>query len=69
MAVAGLVMEHGGSVDQAIAREFEATLAIDTLEVLAGGLPPRALGLVVEWASERRAGLLNNWNRARRHLP
>ncbi|MGH9319802.1 MAG: DUF4160 domain-containing protein [Vicinamibacteria bacterium] len=29
----------------------EALVAIETLSVFAGRLPPRAMGLVVEWAS------------------
>jgi hypothetical protein len=30
--------------------EFEATIDIDTLEVMQGDLPSRALNLVKEWA-------------------
>jgi hypothetical protein len=46
-----------------------ALIAIDTLSLLAGGLPPRALGLVTEWAAMHRAELLENWNRARGQTP
>lgn len=42
---------------------------IETLEIIAGELPPRALRLVVEWAEEHRAELVDNWERARRHEP
>lgn len=35
----------------------EALIAIDTLEVIAGTLPSRALGLVYEWAGQHRAEL------------
>jgi hypothetical protein len=45
----------------------EASIDIETLEVIAGELPPRALRLVVEWASEHQAELRENWERARRH--
>jgi len=48
--------EYGGA---------EAVLAIDTLAVIAGRLPPRALGLVVEWADQHRAELMADWERAR----
>ncbi|MHB8874733.1 MAG: DUF4160 domain-containing protein [Myxococcaceae bacterium] len=45
--------------------EHQASVAIDPPALLAGSLPPRALGLVVEWASLHRAELLANWERAR----
>lgn len=32
----------------------KASIAIGDLSVLAGGLPPRALGLVLEWAALHR---------------
>jgi hypothetical protein len=38
--------------------EFEATIDFDTMEVLEGGLPPRALNLVREWAIIHREELL-----------
>lgn len=44
--------------------EQEAVVRLDTLEVLAGRLPPRVLGLVLEWAAEHRAELWENWDRA-----
>ncbi len=44
-------------------------IAIDTLVVLEGGLPPRALGLVVEWAALHRKELLENWESARASAP
>lgn len=47
----------------------EASVEIGTSEVLAGGLPPRALRLVTDWASEHRDELQDNWDRARRHEP
>src|SRR5664279_2307474 len=47
----------------------EASLTIETVEVLAGELPPRALRLVREWASNHQAELRENWDRARRHQP
>ncbi|HUY59415.1 MAG TPA: DUF4160 domain-containing protein [Solirubrobacteraceae bacterium] len=47
----------------------EASIEIQTLSVLAGEMPPRALRLVVEWAREHREELEQNWARARRHEP
>ena len=37
---------------------FEALIEIDTLAVIAGKLPPRALGLVMEWAALHQKELL-----------
>ena len=43
-------------------------VAIDirTLQVLEGRIPPRALGLVVEWASQHQDELMQDWELARR---
>jgi hypothetical protein len=41
--------------------EFEATISIDTLAVLEGELPRRALSLVEEWGKIHRAELSENW--------
>jgi hypothetical protein len=38
---------------------------INTLAVFAGNLPPRALGLVIEWATINQNKLKNNWERAK----
>ena len=38
---------------------------IESLSVLAGRLPPRAMGLVIEWASRHQAELMENWKLAR----
>lgn len=47
----------------------EAALSVDTLAVLEGHLPRRALSLVLEWASLHRAELSDNWRRVERHEP
>jgi len=44
-----------------------AEIAIETLEVIDGWLPPRALRLVIEWASQHQDELMENWERARAH--
>jgi hypothetical protein len=48
---------------------FWAAIGIDSLEVLEGKLPPRALGLVVEWASQHKKELMINWEKARNDKP
>ena len=45
------------------AGEDEASIEIENLVVLAGGLPQRALRLVNEWASEHPDELRDNWAR------
>ena len=37
--------------------------------MLTGALPPRALGLVTEWAAVHRAELTDNWRRAQALAP
>ena len=47
--------------------EYEALINIETLAVIAGDLPSRALGLTIEWASLHQNDLRNLWQRARNH--
>ena len=53
--------EHGPPHFHALYAEHEALVDIRTLEVLQGSLPRRALSLVLEWASEHRAELMEDW--------
>jgi hypothetical protein len=46
-----------------------AIIGVGDLVVLGGSLPPRALGLVMEWASRHRSELLEDWDLARRLAP
>ena len=57
--------EHPPSHFHAEYGEEEALININTLAVIAGYLPPRALGLVVEWALLNQAELNVVWERAR----
>ena len=47
----------------------KAALEIRSLRILDGTLPPRALGLVVEWASHHVDELMRNWEEARNNKP
>jgi hypothetical protein len=47
----------------------EVEIEMSSLNVLRGTLKRRALGLVLEWASLHRDGLVTNWNLARQGLP
>jgi len=46
-----------------------AAIEIATLRVREGRLPSRALGLVIEWASEHQEELIANWDAARLDAP
>lgn len=49
--------------------EHEALVEIDSLELIAGSLPPRVLALVREWALIYRPELWVEWDAARRGVP
>ncbi len=49
--------------------EYEVLIDINTFAVFAGHLPPRALGLVIEWATMHQNELLSNWGRAQGQEP
>ena len=44
-------------------------IEISSLRVLEGQISPRALGLVVEWASQHERELLANWDLAKHSQP
>ena len=43
--------------------EFNAIVSIEELKVIRGKLPPRVLGLVMEWASLHIDELKDNWKK------
>jgi hypothetical protein len=49
--------------------EFEATIAIETLDVIEGELPSRALSLVREWAIIHKDELREDWALCRSNYP
>ena len=49
--------------------EFEAVIGILDFGVLEGDLPPKALGLVMEWARIHKNQLLADWELARSRKP
>lgn len=46
--------------------EYQALIDIQKNEILSGSLPPRVLGIVVEWTALNQLELLENWERAKR---
>ena len=49
--------------------KYRASFALDPLRVLDGRVPPRVLGLVVEWASLHGPELHEDWDLAARAVP
>ena len=47
------------------AMEAEVIIRIKDLARIAGSLPPRALGMLLEWTALHQEELLDNWVRAR----
>lgn len=45
----------------ALYAEHEVLINITTLEIIKGSMPRRALSLILEWASEHRVELLEDW--------
>ena len=44
-------------------------IEIESLRVLEGLIAPRALGLVIEWASQQKTHLLKNWELVKNNQP
>jgi hypothetical protein len=60
----GIVMfwqDHAPPHFHVVYGEFEATVNITTMDLLRGSLPRRARALVLEWASEHRTELMEDW--------
>ena len=69
IVIAMYYRDHAPPHFHAVYGEHEATVIIETLEVLSGYLPSRALRLVREWAEVHGDELATNWQKARRHEP
>ena len=44
--------------------EHQAIIDIKKMELWSGYLPPRVLGLVIEWAAIHQTELMDNWDKA-----
>lgn len=60
--------EHGVPHFHAVYGDHEVSVEIETARIH-GQFPPRALKLVLEWATLHREELLANWQRARQGQP
>ena len=61
--------DHAPPHFHAIYGESEATISIETAEVLEGRLPRRARALVSEWTAAHRDELQHSWELARASQP
>lgn len=57
--------EHNPPHFHAEYNNFKASIFIDNLGIMEGKLPAKVMSLVVEWAQEHQAELLENWNSMR----
>lgn len=53
--------DHAPPHFHALYGEFEALIAIPSLQVMEGELPRRAMALVLEWAELHRDALMEDW--------
>jgi hypothetical protein len=49
--------------------DYMALVDIQNLRLLEGKLPPRVMGLVMEWATLHQEALIANWQRAVSYQP
>jgi len=56
--------DHNPPLFHAFYTGEQALIDIHTLSLFAGRLPPRAVGLVIEWANLHQQELLADWHRA-----
>lgn len=59
--------DHGAPHFHAEYAGRKVKVAIRNFAILRGGLPPRVLGFVTEWAALHQDELLEAWERAQRH--
>src|SRR5262249_3249857 len=54
--------DHGAPHFHALYAEHEALVELRDCRVIRGSLPERATTLVLDWASDHRGELIENWN-------
>jgi hypothetical protein len=58
--------DHNPPHFHAIYGDYKAVISIQDLAILEGDLPPKAVGLVMEWGRAHKNDLLNEWDFARK---
>jgi hypothetical protein len=61
--------DHAPPHFHALYSGYEALIDIRTLDIMEGEMPRRALALILEWAQEHRAELMENWERCTHNQP
>ena len=61
--------DHAPPYFHALYAEKEVLIDIRTLEIMEGQMPRRALSLILEWAKEHRAELMEDWELCTRNQP
>ena len=59
--------EHNPPRFHALYDEYMGEFDINTLKMIQGDLPPRAISIVLEWAKLNQAELLEMWNTQKIH--
>jgi len=59
--------DHNPPHFHAIYGEYKAVISIQDFAILEGDLPPKAVGLVMEWARTHKNELLKEWDFARKN--
>lgn len=57
--------DHAPPHFHALYGEYDASIDIASLKIIRGSLPGRARALVLEWATEHEAELMEDWNLCR----
>jgi hypothetical protein len=58
--------DHNPPHFHAVYGDYEALIDIEKNEIISGALPPRVLGLVVEWTALHQNELMDNWERSKK---
>ncbi|MBX9735239.1 MAG: DUF4160 domain-containing protein [Chitinophagaceae bacterium] len=61
--------DHNPPHFHAVYGDYEALIDIAKNELISGYLPPRVLGLVIEWTAIHQNELMDNWERAKNQNP
>jgi hypothetical protein len=61
--------DHNPPHFHAYYQDHQAIVLIETLIIAQGSLPRRAQALVLEWASDHREELIEDWRLAAEHQP
>jgi hypothetical protein len=60
--------DHSPPHFHVIYNDYKAVIAINDYRLLYGDLPPKALGMVIEWTRAHRNELLQDWELARKRI-